>query len=629
VGEKKMKKNYLRAVLSFVIAGMMALSMFTAGTSTVKAEDATVTWTTSKSKTATALDANYETKVTLSLPSAEEQLKSDVVLVMDVSDCAAGTKYIIQNLYQQIDAQIKKNNAALKIGVVLFKGTAMVGYSLQDYTVSSYTEILNQVNEKLEKAMSDGSFYNHRTNIPAGLACAKELLDNDNTVEASRKHMILVSDGATYTYCNITSKNSKNENVYDYTSLIDRTALDGNELGNLYEWNVTHPLQAGDVDLSSWTPANWDEYIEKINTAESKEDLSKHYDFDYRKIMASADPKAALSKYIMPLTNTDYTDYYPVNNVEKSFSESVDIYNQMKNEGYDCSAYMSAKSQDNKLILDADNNVIDASIAPIFTQFMNYLAGGTAKSISSISNDIFYLLSTGSTVTDYMGKSETYDFNFVNDIANLTLTVSGTSYTTTKGTNLNTGETAKYLFTSAGVTAKQAKGATTEPEAPYVLHYYDGSDGTPERFVWEINEDVSEFARVQLTYSEKLTNPQSTAGDYSVYTNDVIANNQIVNPTILTPKDSNGKSGETEAFTSPVVKYTVLPKTDDKPSPAPVPTTNPTDNRPTTPTTDDRNERPNTPNTGDQTNAPLAASVLAVALLTCGLAFFFKKKYSN
>ena len=37
-----MKKNYLRAVLSFAVAGMMALSMFTAGTSTVKADDTSI-----------------------------------------------------------------------------------------------------------------------------------------------------------------------------------------------------------------------------------------------------------------------------------------------------------------------------------------------------------------------------------------------------------------------------------------------------------------------------------------------------------------------------------------------------------------------------------------------------------
>lgn len=43
-------------------------------------------WTISKSKTATNLDSNYESKVTLSLPSAEEKLDSDIVFVVDKSE---------------------------------------------------------------------------------------------------------------------------------------------------------------------------------------------------------------------------------------------------------------------------------------------------------------------------------------------------------------------------------------------------------------------------------------------------------------------------------------------------------------------------------------------------------------
>ena len=59
------------------------------------------------------------------------------------------------------------------------------------------------------------------------------------------------------------------------------------------------------------------------------------------------------------------------------------------------------------------------------------------------------------------------------------------------------------------------------------------------------------------------------------------------------------------------------------------PVTPVTPDRPTTPTTDDRNARPSTPNTGDQTNAPMAAGALAFSMLLAGLAFFFRRKYSD
>ncbi len=54
--------------------------------------------------------------------------------------------------------------------------------------------------------------------------------------------------------------------------------------------------------------------------------------------------------------------------------------------------------------------------------------------------------------------------------------------------------------------------------------------------------------------------------------------------------------------------------------------------RPVTPVTPDdggRNARPSTPNTGDQTNAPMAAGALAFSMLLAGLAFFFRRKYSD
>ena len=37
-----------------------------------------------------------------------------------------------------------------------------------------------------------------------------------------------------------------------------------------------------------------------------------------------------------------------------------------------------------------------------------------------------------------------------------------------------------------------------------------------ETFVWTINENVSNFAPVQLTYTVKLTNPETAPGTYGV-----------------------------------------------------------------------------------------------------------------
>lgn len=62
--------------------------------------------------------------------------------------------------------------------------------------------------------------------------------------------------------------------------------------------------------------------------------------------------------------------------------------------------------------------------------FMNYLANGEEVSFTDIQNDIYYLLAAGSKVVDVIGygednKGNDYNFDFVDDIGELTLTVGG------------------------------------------------------------------------------------------------------------------------------------------------------------------------------------------------------------
>lgn|GEM_PF-3226535 len=620
-----MKKNYLRAVLSFAVAGMMALSMFTAGTSTVKAEDAKTTWTVSGSKTASSdtLDKNYETQITLSLPAKQEQLKSDVLFVMDISSCAAGTDTVIRNLMNELKDQISKNNASVRVGLVVFKGSATIANELVEYTEENQTKLLDKATKITAAAVKYENYYDdddmhaegkkelkallpdlslNGTNLPAGLACAKSVLEQSDGVANARKHMILISDGATFLFCNQTQdKTDSTKVVYDYTSHMTRMAdahqagMDVNQDGTLSEWLVKHPVKSTDKYKSygDWTPATdsmtWDEYLTKEKDLDSKYNLSQ-YDQSYY---------ISDSKKIMPVKSSTDKSYESVLNVEKSFFQAADIYKDIQKEGYSCNAYTAGET-----------------VAPVFTGFMNYLAGGQAKDITKINNDIFYLLGAGSYITDEMGNADGNNFNFVDNAANLTLTVDGVEYSTSKANASIAGETSRYLFTHAGVTAEEG----SDGEAPYVLYYYDGSDGKGERIEWHIYKNVSEIARVQLTYSEKLMNPKTAADTYTgLLTNGTTTLNYV---------DTNKGSGS-ETFASPVVQYTILPATDDQPTAAPTVTPTAVPTASPTASTDDRNERPNTPNTGDQTNAPLAAGVLAVALLTCGTVFFFKKKYSN
>ena len=103
---------------------------------------------------------------------------------------------------------------------------------------------------------------------------------------------------------------------------------------------------------------------------------------------------------------------------------------------------------------------------------------------------------------------------------------------------------------------------------PFVLHYYaTGEDGqSDECFVWDINQPVSNFAPVQLTYTVKLTDPVTenntsasiTHGQYDEdgsegYQGGLYTNNSAV----LYPVDSNKTEGQPEFFAKPTVSYTV------------------------------------------------------------------------
>ena len=78
----------------------------------------------------------------------------------------------------------------------------------------------------------------------------------------------------------------------------------------------------------------------------------------------------------------------------------------------------------------------------------------------------------------------------------------------------------------------------------FVIIYNEDDDS----FTWTINENVSNFAPVQLSYKVKLTNSSTTAGTYEVPTNEYAR---------LTPKDSNGVVGQTVEFDIPKVSYTI------------------------------------------------------------------------
>ena len=147
----------MKRILSCLLALMLALSITPSVFAAEKPE-----WDISRSKVATALNENNESTVTLSLPSAEENLNSDVVFVLDGSSSADTA--VVQNslaLLNELKTATENSGAAVNVCVVKFKRRA---YKSDWYDLSNnYDAIKNAM----------GTRYSGGTNIHAGLLAGK------------------------------------------------------------------------------------------------------------------------------------------------------------------------------------------------------------------------------------------------------------------------------------------------------------------------------------------------------------------------------------------------------------------------------------------------------------------------
>ncbi len=472
----------------------------------------------SKSKEATKLvkqsDGTYTSDVTLTLPSVEEAPVYDVVFVLDKSTSAELEQNALAML-KQLQDQIEETQTTIKVGVVIFNKEAHVT------ELKNLTTEYKQIEEAIREEIKSG------TNTHAGLLAGKALLDNDTDVAADHKYLIFVSDGITYTY-------NKTPTAIAWGFFADE------------EKYFASPDNYASKYGSKVPPANWSEWLTSVG--QQIQDLDSKYEYPY-----GTEPKEITVSSVSKTT---------ANSVDKALYLTNETYQSAKTAGYHCYA------------MEAEGTA--GTSFPWGPSFMNYLAGGKEVSFEDIHNDIYYLLSEGSTVEDVIGygtdnRGNAYNFDFVNDISKLTLKV-GTE--TLEATDLSldlsyddANETARYGFAPNRVQITTDTDQSNIPEQDpysydYVLHYYqNGKDGkSDECFVWDINVPVSKFAPVSLTYQVKLTNAQTASGTYGTYDKngsqkkDSLYTNKSAT---LYPVDSDGVRGIPENFQKPTVSYTV------------------------------------------------------------------------
>ena len=556
-----------KKVITFVACLMMILS-FIPSTNVFAGEtdDTDIAEQVSRSKTATELDSNNESTVTLSLPSAEEALASDIVFVMDDSQCGAATSEAAYKLVKQLLEQQELSNAKIKVGFVYFGGTAIVARELSEVTDAE------ELIEAIEDGAADGL---HGSNIQSGLIEADKMLSEDTEVADSRKYVVLISDGHTYEfskegeYTDYVDGDAKFTGLKTY-GIYSETDLYSYAYGISYTIHTMHDqYYTGDYDENGYKGA-WEGYY---LTDEQHSD--RNWNTDYQMPYGNWDEYFAHISEVVAKDNGKY-------DVELTYTASGNYGNQLigqnlsKNDRYAEADKILGEGNYIKSGLDADGNDnqlmhasgTDRAVYEAYTKFASmaskyhcypiYVQNAEAYNtqdygyqlmhamgqisndngtdveqhditvtdlqgiFSTIKNDILYAVGAGSVVEDKMGA----DFDFVE--GSFELTVGGVKL------DSNTVGNVTYFGENA-----------SEENFRFKVEY----DKDEDKFTWYINENVSNFAPVQLSYKVKLVNVKKEAGTYEVPTNEYA---------VLRVVDSEGQEREgLLEFPVPTVSYTV------------------------------------------------------------------------
>lgn len=523
-------------------------------------------------KTATALDENLETKVTLSFPGQREAEPADVVFVLDKSGASAQTDIFKQAkaFLEEINQKAKADGLNIKVGVVLFNKMGNVQLPLTD-VVAGYDDILNAMNSSVRSG----------TNMHAGLLAAKSILDADTAVKAENKHVILISDGATYLYC----KNG------DYTKPYTRSFGDptkqtnpvtgaaypygSNKMGGIWEW------QSREYNFNN----AWKKFPDGSNfifsqAMKSPEKLGEYLAY-YRDQYENSDKNWAQYdyEYTVIAANTGTTNPIPVDvtapcNIDVAFWSTDDTFQSMVNAGYDMNVYY-------KNAADFDGQV-----------FLKYLVrnsnnGELNTDFDKLKAKLVDKIAAGSTVEDTIGAN----FDFVNDPAKISLTANDEKLSPEKI------DATTYGF-----------GKKSDSTYRFTLKYQAGEN---EKLILTLNEAAAPSRPVVLEYSELLVNKPTEPGTHTLKVNESAA---------LHPIDGNGVAGEAYEFPVPTVDYTVA-----KPDPAPQPgaTDKPSDNGAAT---DKPGAKTALAKTGDEAFAIGMGCLLVAGASACVIATALKRR---
>lgn len=539
-------------ITAFIAAFVL---VFLVGTGLAFAEEDTQDVAVTKTASSTTLDENYETEINVTFPSEEVQLVTDVVFVVDDSDAHKPRVDECLRMLQELSDQVSASGAAVQVGAIMYRGN---GTEKQFPLTVLNDDVATQL-----RAFSSTRPSEKGSNMHSGLLAAQEMLEGSST-PASRQYLILISDGNIYTW-----------DEGGVQTGISFTSGGKAQYASVETWGRYHPYP-------KWTPEEgWDAYLDSRADAIAKSEAEHATPYDRSNIQN-------------PLTEAKEKTGEYANSQEIAMDKARTVYQELADK-YHCYA----------IGLEPYAGYYGMS----FMKYLGSIEGGESPDLSTIKNDILYLMSAGSKLHDVMGagtdsEGNDYDFKFVDDASTISLKVGDTNY----GNPVDKGN-GVFVF-------GDPDGSKDGRNYPFILRY----DADADAYDLEINVDVTNFERVSLTYKVRLTNPQKEPGTYK----NLLTNNE----TTVNPVDSDGNPGEPVSVESPVVEYAVPepeptpePEPKPKPDPDPEPKPTPKSKSKTTPTKQSKQVKSTLPETGDIANTlPIAfLAGASVALIAGGV----------
>ena len=563
-----MKKRILACLLALVmLIGLLPVTALAvdAGGTTVPMLDV------SKSKTATALDANGQTQITLSLPSAEMKKTLDVVFVVDNAfpkdnhDAANKAAALLDELLKMS----QEGNLNINVGLVISGGYVPI---LHKHDLENIETAAGPIQTDIADPKWKGVEGRKGSNIQAGIETGLAMLEKEDQADKENKYLILISDGGAFSWYDKETGKAWSKVYYQFSKekAEEEKTFSEDKQSELYYWCNPHDFQQRYKQDSSTEAIGYtlDDFTELMNKTAAEVDKNSIPQPD-----TSLWNPTKLSKSDKKV-KTQYQYGYAWHEVSGVFADpSVECaYNAISMSGNpdyitsrEAALYHTAKSIEyaskrvNFIFVSFPYNPTRVGLFGVTESFKDYVAqyenvklyrvdgekdkypaGYTVTEkdevFGSIKTDLVQLVATGSEVKDTIGSN----FELVSIDS---LTVDGQKLDCTRSGNT-------YNF---GDNAGQPR---------FVVTY----DAENKMLTWNINETITKANTVQLKYTLKLTNPKSTAGTNGVNDlngdgkEDATGKGYDPNKALYTnenaylfPMDSTHNKGEQQAFPKPSV----------------------------------------------------------------------------